>query len=231
MCGRFSITLEAEEIQLKLGLGELPEDWKPRFNVAPSQPVAVVLDPDHRDVHWMMWGLVPFWAKSTGIGSRLINARAETVAEKPAFRQAFQQRRCLILADGFYEWLKPGSQGAASVPYYFHEKHGLPFTFAGLWDRWQDQNGNELQSCTIITCPANKVVQPIHDRMPVILDEKARWEWLAPLANPALQALLRPVDDGFLERYAVSRIVNNPRVDAAECLAPQPGQDSLFQVE
>ena len=228
MCGRFSITLEAGEVQLKLGLGEMPSDWKPRYNLAPSQPVPVILDPEKRVVHWMTWGLVPSWAKSPAIGSQLINARAETVAEKPAFRQSFTQRRCLILADGFYEWLKTGGSGKSSVPYYFHEERGLPFTFAGLWDCWQDHEGNELQSCTIITCPANGVVQPIHDRMPVILDDKARWEWLTPLAAPALLAMLKPIEDGFLERYPVSRLVNNPRIDNINCLTPQAGQESLF---
>ena len=179
MCGRFSITLEAGEVQLQLALGEMPEDWLPRFNVAPSQQIAVVTDAAGRDVQWMQWGLVPFWAKSPEIGNKLINARAETVAEKPAYRTAFKQRRCLIVADGFYEWIRPGGRSVPAVPYYFHAKDGAAFTFSGLWEEWKDPDGKPLYTCTIITCEANEVVRPVHHRMPVILEEEARWAWLA----------------------------------------------------
>jgi putative SOS response-associated peptidase YedK len=158
----------------------------------------------------------------------MINARSETVAEKPAFRQSFRQRRCLILADGFYEWLKPVGRGALSVPYYFREKNGMPFTFSGLWDQWQDEEGKVLQSCTIVTCPANGVVKPIHERMPVILDEGVRWEWLSEKGPRELLELLTPIRDDFLEAYPVSRLVNNPRIDTADCLLPEPGQNRLI---
>lgn len=220
MCGRFTITLDAEEVQLQLGLGEMPADWRPRFNVAPSQPVPVVWDAEQRNVEWMQWGLVPFWAKSPAIGNKMINARAETVAEKPAFRQAFRQRRCLIVADGFYEWLKP-EKGGASIPYYFHEKHGAAFTFSGLWDEWRNGEGEVLRSCTIITSPANAVVQPVHDRMPVILDGDKRWAWLTEQDPLALQALLVPVQADFLEGFRVSRQVNSPQNDSAACVLPE----------
>jgi putative SOS response-associated peptidase YedK len=222
------MTLEAGAVQLQLGLGKMPDDWQPRFNVAPSQPVAVVMDAASRDVSWMRWGLVPFWAKSPEIGNRLINARAETAAEKPAFRSAFKRRRCLVLADGFYEWLKPGGRGVPSVPYYFHEKDHAPFTFAGLWDEWENAEGKPLRSCTILTCPANEVVRPVHDRMPVILEETARWAWLTREAVQDLQALLVPVQEGFLGAYAVSRAVNSPANDSPDCVERAAEQDHLF---
>ena len=228
MCGRFSITLEAGEVQLQLALGEMPKDWRPRFNVAPSQPVPVVIDAEQRDVGWMQWGLVPFWAKSADIGNKLINARAETVAEKPAYRAAFKQRRCLIVADGFYEWLKPGGRGVPSVPYYFHAKDGAPFTFGGLWEEWQDPDGKPLRTCTIITCEANEVVRPIHQRMPVILEEKARWAWLTKDAGPELQSLLTPARADFLASHPVSRMVNSPANDTPLCVEPAEGQGRLF---
>jgi len=228
MCGRFSITLEAGEVQLQLALGAMPKDWRPRFNVAPSQRVPVVIDADRRDVLWMKWGLVPFWAKSAEIRNRLINARAETVSEKPAFRTSFKQRRCLIPADGFYEWLKPGGRNIPSIPYYFHEKEHAAFTFAGIWDEWKDDTGSVLQSCSIITCAANEIVFPIHNRMPVILNEETRWDWLQKTDKIELESLLLPAKKDFLSSYAVSRTVNNPAVDSEVCLLPEHQQDRLF---
>lgn len=228
MCGRFTITLEARELQLNLSIGELPEDWQPRFNIAPSQLIPVVVDAGQRKVEWMQWGLVPFWAKSSGISSKLINARAETVAEKTAFRQSFLQRRCLILADGFFEWLKTGGRSIPSTPYFFHEKNKAPFTFSGLWDRWEGTDGKVLKSCTIITCNANEVVKPIHHRMPVILDEANRWEWLSSNEPQELQSLLVPIREDFLNTYPVSRLVNNPNIDSEDCLLPAREQGRLF---
>ncbi len=228
MCGRFTITAKAEEFQLRLGLGEMPDDWQPRYNVAPSQSVPVVIDADQRQVHWMQWGLVPFWAKTAAVGGKMINARAETVADKPAFRQSFAQRRCLILADGFYEWLKTGQRKGSSIPYYFHREDHSPFTFSGLWDQWTDADGKILQSCTIITCAANDTVLPIHARMPVILEDTKRWAWLTMIEPQDLQSLLVPVDEAFLTAYPVSRSVNNPNFDSEVCLQPERSQDSLF---
>ncbi len=228
MCGRFTITAKAEEFQQRLELGEMPDDWQPRYNVAPSQPIPVVTDADQRHVQWMQWGLVPFWAKNPAIGGKMINARAETVAEKPAFRQSFLRRRCLILADGFYEWMKTGGRKAPSIPYYFHEKNHAPFTFSGLWDQWEDQDGKKLQSCTIITCPANEIVGPIHARMPVILDDAKRWDWLTSNNLEELQSMLGPIGNSYLSAYPVSRSVNSPAVDSEVCLLPERQQDSLF---
>lgn len=228
MCGRFTITAKAEDLQLHLGLGEMPGDWQPRYNIAPSQPVPVVIDAGQRQVQWMQWGLVPFWAKTHAIGGQMINARAETVAEKPAFRQSFTQRRCLILADGFYEWLKTGVGKGSSHPYYFHKRDHSPFTFSGLWDEWGDADGKVLQSCTIITCPANETVLPIHARMPVILEDSKRWDWLTLTDPQDLQSLLVPIDREFLSAYPVSRAVNNPKFDSETCLQPEQQQNSLF---
>ena len=228
MCGRFTITATAEEFQQRLELGEMPDDWQPRYNVAPSQSIPVVTDADQRRVHWMQWGLVPFWAKTAAIGGKMINARAETVAEKPAFRQSFLQRRCLILADGFYEWFKPGDPKVPAIPYYFHEKDHSPFTFSGLWDKWENADGKVLQSCTIITCPANETVFPVHARMPVILDETKHWDWLTQQNPQELQSMLVPVDKEFLSTYPVSRAVNSPAFDSEVCLLPEQQQNRLF---
>ena len=167
MCGRFTLTQDltgfAEEI------AGLKFEWmKPRFNVAPSQQVAVVLNTDNRTVSYAKWGLIPSWAKDPAIGNKIANARAEGVAEKPSFRGPFKKRRCLILADGFYEW-KTNPQQKNKTPYYFQVDHGRVFGFAGLWDEWRGPDGNEIKSCTIITTNPNPLVGEIHDRMPVIL--------------------------------------------------------------
>ena len=220
MCGRFTITLAADEVHEQLELGELPPDWRPRYNVAPSQPVAAVTDPQSRQVEWLRWGLIPFWAKDMAIGNRLINARSETVTEKPSFRQAFAQRRCLILADGFFEWQRSKEKKSPSVPYHFHRKDRGVFAFAGLWERWRSPEGEELRSCTILTTSANGVVAPVHDRMPVILSGADLWAWLNPAKPEAHQALLKPYPEDWMEAYPVSRVVNNPGQDVPECVLP-----------
>ena len=223
MCGRFTITLAADEVHEQLELGELPRDWQPRYNVAPSQPVPAVTDAQSRQVEWLRWGLIPFWAKDMAIGSRLINARSETVTEKPSFRQAFAQRRCLILADGFYEWQRSKEKKSPSIPYHFHRKDRGAFAFAGLWERWRNPEGEELRSCTILTTAANGVVAPVHDRMPVILSGADLWAWLNPAEPAELQALLKPYPEDWLEAYPVSRVVNNPAQDVPECVLPVGG--------
>ena len=167
------------------------------------------------------WGLVPFWAKESSIGARMINARAETVAEKPAFRAAFRHRRCLIPADGFYEWKKAADGG--KQPYLIRRRDRAPFTFAGLWESWQEkQSGAELESCSIVTTDANATLAPIHHRMPVILDERGWQDWLAPGSEwgAALQALLRPAPDELLEAFPVDRAVNKVANDGPELLEP-----------
>ena len=220
MCGRFTITVQPDVVQQELGLASMPENYQPRYNVAPTQPVAVVTSADERKAEWMRWGLVPFWAKDPSIGSRLINARAETVMEKPAFKNAFNKRRCLLIADGFYEWQKGGGAKGRSQPYYFKREDGKPFAFAGLWEFWKSPDGQELRTCALITTEANACVAPVHDRMPVMLSEDDLWAWLAQDQPDDLLALLKPYPANRMTRIAVSPAVNKPEIDRAELIAP-----------
>jgi putative SOS response-associated peptidase YedK len=221
MCGRFTLTLDPGELREELDLGPIAAELHARFNIAPTQPVAVVTEPEKRQVELFKWGLVPSWAKDPTIGSRLINARSETLAEKPSFRKAFERRRCLILADGFFEWAHAGEKTARKTPYYFHLASGQAFTFAGLWEIWRSPGGEDLHSCTIITCPANERIAAFHDRMPVILPEAVRWKWLDPAAKPAdLNSFLTPYPAGEIAYHPVSPIVNSPAVDEPACILP-----------
>jgi len=196
MCGRFTIMLDPEDFQRELELGDLPSEFKPDRNVSPGRLVPVVINKDTRNVELYKWGLVPVWAKDPLIGNKLINARAETIAEKPSFRNSFQRRRCLILADGFYEWK---SEVNKKQPYLFKLIDGKPFTFAGIWGHWQDKAGNELTTCTIITTTPNRTLAEYHDRMPVILDKDFRWLWLEPTtATVDLQKMMVPFPDNLL---------------------------------
>lgn len=224
MCGRFTLTLEGGYLQAELNLGGLPADWRPRYNIAPSQPVAVVREAQRREVEWMRWGLVPAWAEDPQIGYRLINARAETVTEKPSFRQAFAKRRCLVLADGFYEWQRATGQRGPSLPYYFRLEDGKPFAFAGLWEHWRSKSSSEeIVSCTIITTQANERVAPVHPRMPVILTGEALWQWLDNRPPQELQAMLKPLPAEEMVAYPVSRRVNDANFDAPEVILPVAG--------
>ena len=219
MCGRFTLILEPDEIQETLGLGEMPAVYAPRYNIAPTQPVAVVTDGIKRDVTFMRWGLVPGWAKDISIGARLINARAETIQEKPSFRNAFARRRCLILADGFYEWKKQPK--GPSIPFYIYLHDHKPFTFAGLWEHWQSPEGHELNTCTIITCSPNDLMADIHDRMPVILDQTVGQNWLKNDFSAAqLRQCLVPFPAENMEMHPVSRLVNNAVIEGPDLIAP-----------
>ena len=220
MCGRYTLTLDADAVKEGLNLVQMPADWSPRFNVAPTQPVAVVTSAEERQARMMRWGLIPSWAKDMEIGSRLINARSETLSEKPSFRNAFAKRRCLVLADGFYEWKKGAAAGGRSQPYYFKLADGEPFAFAGLWEFWQSPEGAEIHSCTIITTEANPTVQAVHVRMPVILSGDDLWHWLEPAAPQQLEQLLKPYTAGRMVSYPVSTLVNAPGVDAPELVQP-----------
>ena len=220
MCGRFTIMLDADDAREAFGLAETPVDWVPRYNVAPTQMLPVLVSAEERRVAMMRWGLVPSWAKDVSIGSRMINARSETLEEKPAFRGAFRSRRCLILADGFYEWQKSASGKGPSTPFYFRRADGKPFAFAGLWEFWRTPEGQDLRTCTIITCTANGVVAPVHERMPVMLSAEDGWSWLKPNPAPVLSALLRPYPADAMVRYPVSRAVNSPDRDGPELVQP-----------
>jgi putative SOS response-associated peptidase YedK len=200
---------------------EEPFEPTPSFNVAPTQPVTAIRlgeGSGARAAAVLRWGLIPSWAEDPAIGNRMINAKAETAAEKPAFRQAFRRRRCLIAADGFYEWRKgPG----AKQPFYIRMKGGAPFAFAGLWEHWEGE-GSVIESCTILTTQPNDLVRPIHDRMPVILapGDYAAWLDCGRTDLKALQALLRPHPAGAMEAWPVGPYVNNPRNNDARCIEP-----------
>jgi putative SOS response-associated peptidase YedK len=219
MCGRFTLKTSRAIIKELLGkLKPLPL-FEPRFNIAPSQQVlAIRIDPETGDTQWTLlrWGLIPSWAKEPSIGNNLANARADTVAEKPAFRSAFKKRRCLVIADGFYEW-QPGPAG--KTPYYFQMKDGSPFAFAALWERWE--KGEEpVETCALITTEANGVVGQVHDRMPVILRPEDYATWLDPNEDRAdiLKAMLVPLPDDWMTAYPVSKLVNNPRNESSKCI-------------
>jgi putative SOS response-associated peptidase YedK len=217
MCGRFTIMIEVDDLKDEFHLEDIPADWKPRYNVAPSQSVAVITAEAQNRLEWMRWGLVPSWAKDISIGSKLINARAETVMEKPSFRQAFNRQRCLILADGFYEWQRPVGGKGAGIPHLFRRADGKPFAFAGLWEIWQPkEGGTPLRTCTIITCAANELVSPVHERMPVMLSGAACWDWLNARTQVESLSLLLPYPAERMTSYPVSRLVNNPAVDTPE---------------
>lgn len=222
MCGRFTLTLDPDELRQAFPWVAFPQqDWRPRFNIAPSQALAVVPNNGEQRLDFFSWGLVPFWAKDPSIGSRMINARAETLAEKPSFRNAYKRRRCLVLADGFYEWQAvPGEK--AKQPMYIRMQDGEPFAFAGLWEDWQSADGSQILSCTIITTQPNELVRPIHNRMPVILPAEAYPDWLAPGEVPASQLnhLLNPYPSERMQAYPVSRLVNSPANDSPECIQP-----------
>ena len=219
MCGRFTLNTSAKIIAEFFKLSEVP-DIEPRYNIAPTQSVATVkVDSEkiERQFQFMRWGLIPSWAKDMKIGSHTINARSETVAEKPAFRSAIKHRRCLIIADGFYEW-QP--QGKKKQPYYFTMANSEPFAFAGLWENWESPEAENIISCSIITTAANETVQPVHDRMPVILPSGDWEQWLDPSVDNAQQVLplLKPYASAAMIANAVSAIVNSPTRDSPECI-------------
>jgi putative SOS response-associated peptidase YedK len=220
MCGRFTITLEPAFFQQELDLGKAPSEWTPRYNAVPSQTIPVVLDPITKDVEMLRWGLIPHWAKDAAFGNRMINARSETIQEKPSFRNAFKHRRCLILADGFYEWQKSDSKSAPKVPFFFQLSNRSPFAFAGIWETWRTPEGGDLRSCSIITCRPNSLVAQAHNRMPVILDKYSCWNWLAEKPADSLQAMLMPYPTEGMRSHPVGLDVNNPRTDSAECIQP-----------
>jgi putative SOS response-associated peptidase YedK len=220
MCGRFTLFLDPGELREELDLGDFKFEPARRYNIAPSQPVAVVRDGITRDVELFRWGLVPSWAKDISIGDKMINARSETLLEKPSFRNAFARRRCLILADGFYEWQAPASGKGHKQPYFFQLTDGKPFAFAGLWEVWHSPEGDVLNSCTIITCEPNEVVKPVHGRMPVILPKPAYPAWLsAQTPLEAAQQLLAPFPAEWMTARPVGFAVNKPEFDAPECVA------------
>lgn len=226
MCGRFVSVASPELLAERFAIEDVETgDLGARYNITPRAQIYGVTAPGGvRTLHAFRWGLVPFWAKELKIGDRMINARAETVAEKPAYRHAFAQQRCLVPATAFYEWQKlPGKR--AKQPWLFRPRDGQPLAFAGLWERWHDPDrpdGEAVQSTVIVTTNANELMRPVHDRMPVILPEE-RWdEWLDPENHDAdeLEQLLVPPAEDVLERYPISTEVNSPRNQGPELVEP-----------
>jgi len=211
------------------GVQEITDDLQPSFNVAPTDNVAVVLNNGVKQLVAMRWGLVPFWATDPKIASKHINARAETLTVKPAFKDAFKRRRCLVVADGFFEWQK---QGATKIPLFIHLEPERPFGFAGLYEIWTPPLGEKLVTCTIITTEANELVRPIHDRMPVILPKDAEDFWLdsAVEDHTRLLDLLQPYQASDMSAFTVSRLVNSVKNNSPECIEPVSamGQPPLF---
>jgi putative SOS response-associated peptidase YedK len=218
MCGRFSLHTDGAALAEQFGLPEVPA-LEPRYNIAPTQPVLVVRQEDGaRRLRAVQWGLVPSWADDPAMGAKLINARGETVAEKPSFRSAFARRRCLVPADGFYEWQASG-KGRPKQPYYIRMEDERPFAFAGLWEYWEGAEG-ALETCTIITTEPNDLLRPLHNRMPVILPAADYAQWLDPdTPRGPLGALLRPYPPEEMSAYPVRRTVNNARHEGPECIA------------
>ena len=219
MCGRYSLTADLGELARRY---EFDGDWdafERRYNIAPTQEVLTVVGGEKRRGGFMRWGLIPHWAKDLKIGSRMINARAETVAEKPSFRTALQRRRCLVLADGFYEWQRDGKN---KRPMRIVMRSGEPFAFAGLWETWRDPEGAVIPSCTIITTTPNDLLKPIHNRMPVILCRDLEDFWLDESVDDpaALTSVLTPYPDDAMEAYEVSSLVNSVANRGPEVLTP-----------
>ena len=218
MCGRYSLKADIAQLAMRFEFAADEAIHEPAYNIAPTQQVLTVTNDGERRASYMRWGLIPFWAKDVKIGYRMINARGETVAEKPSFRTALRKRRCLILADGFYEWQKLG--GKQKRPMRIVLRSGEPFAFAGLWETWKDPEGEMVKSCTIITTAANDYLQPIHDRMPVILPRESESFWLdKDVEDPlALTSVIAPYPDSEMEAFEVSTLVNNTRNKGPEVI-------------
>ena len=216
MCGRFTLTINPADY---FGGFHFPPIFAPRFNIAPMQPLLAIPNDGRNAATFFLWGLLPFWAKDASIASRMINARGETLAEKPSFRGAYKYRRCLIFADGFYEWQKIAGQ-KEKVPHYIFMKSRQIFAFAGLWEDWESPDGSRVKTCTIITTEPNELVSPIHKRMPVILPKNAYSQWLSKYSKVNLDHLLRPYPAENMDAHPVSTLVNSSANDLAECVVP-----------
>jgi putative SOS response-associated peptidase YedK len=218
MCGRYTLITLADFLNVFPWIAGPDQPPPSRYNIAPSQPILAVPNDGKNKLELYQWGLVPSWAKDPAIGNKMINARAETLATKPAYRSAFKRRRCIIPADGFYEWRK--EPNGTKTPMYIRRRDHKPFAFAGLWEVWRSADGTELPTCTIVTGEPNALVKPIHDRMPVILTPEAMRKWLDPAELPPeeLLKLLNPYPAEEMEATPVSKVVNSARTDSKECI-------------
>ena len=227
MCGRYSLSVPSELLAKTFRLASMPPaaQLALRYNVAPSQQAPVIRlsrENGERHLEFLQWGLIPWWAEDPKIGNRMINARAESAPDKPAFRSAFRKHRCLVPADGFYEWQKLDASGRRKQPYLIKMKDGSPFAFAGLWERWRGTGGKEIESFTILTTDPNDVTRPLHNRMPAIVDERDYDKWLDPKVEDveALKEVLHPAAAEPMMAHPVSTRVNKPENDDAECMKP-----------
>jgi putative SOS response-associated peptidase YedK len=235
VCGRYSLT-HPEDVPDLLGPvlddAALPaEAAAPRYNVAPTQNVVILANRSHRALEMARWGLVPSWAKDLTVGNRMINARGESLAGKPAFREAYARRRCLVPADGFYEWQSAGrGKRAARQPYFIHPVPRRPFAFAGLWDRWRAPDRTWVISFAIVTCPANSLVLPLHDRMPVVIapEDFDRWLTREPVEPDVLADIVAPADPAAWTAEPVGDWVNRPDHEGPECIESRPAQGLLL---
>jgi putative SOS response-associated peptidase YedK len=233
MCGRYRLSRRKQLVEEYFDSVSELEDWTPRYNIAPTQPVAIIRpNPKQpvRELSLVRWGLIPSWSKDASAAAKMTNARSETAAEKPAFRDALKFRRCLVPADGFYEWQRTGK---AKQPYCFEVGEGALFAFAGIWDRWKDAGGNTVETCSILTTTPNAVTSAAHDRMPVILDPDSYDLWLDPGMRDVREVshLLKPYDARLMRCYPVSGRINHVANDDEECsrhVEPTATQDRLF---
>jgi len=224
MCGRYTQCLDLKTLKERFRFADGPAELKPRYNITPTQEAPVVVEDGGRALRLYRWGLIPSWAKDPAIGHKLINARCETLPDMPSFRGPLKRMRCLVIADGFYEWVKPTGT-KAKTPMRIVLGSRKPFAMAGLYDIWKSPEGQELRSFTIITTEAAGALKAIHDRMPVILDTGAEDPWLDPKSDPKdLRRLLVPCHDELLDAYAVSPLVNSPAHDLAACIEKAPGK-------
>jgi putative SOS response-associated peptidase YedK len=220
MCGRFTLTVSPEELQAAFPDFIIPPDMPPSYNIAPSQPIPVIPNDGSARMDFYQWGLIPSWTKTSQLGKySLINARSETAAEKSSFKNNLRRWRCLILADGFFEWSKSGP-GGGKTPYYITLNDHSPFAFAGLWDLWQSPEGDQLKTACILTTTPNDLVKPIHNRMPVILAPESYSSWLKEEEGPAEEflPLLQPFPSGKMQAYPVSSYVNSPLNNSPQCI-------------
>lgn len=217
MCGRYTLITDINAIADSFGV-EPALSAMPRYNIAPTQDIVAIVNTGETSLTTLRWGLIPSWARDESIGSRMINARAETLAEKPSFKNLLRRHRCLVVADGFYEWK---AEGRSKTPMYITLADGQPFAFAGLWDIWKSPDGTEVRSCTIVTTEPNELMVPIHNRMPAILRRGAYDDWLNPQVRDeqVLTHWLGPYPSELMKARPVSRLVNNPRNETAEILA------------
>ena len=226
MCGRFQLSVKGRHIKVRFNVEVFDEFYKPNYNAAPSQELPIITNTEPGKLSYFKWGLIPFWAKDPKIGFKMINARSETISEKPAFKSAFKKRRCLIPANGFYEWRRDENK----TPFRIFLKSEDLFSMAGIWETWKDGEGKQVHTFSILTTAPNRLMKTIHDRMPVILPKENEQDWLNEQNEKSLKALLKPFDEDKMEAYTISKKVNSPRNNDAELILPanQFDQGKLF---